>query len=108
MLNQLNQPDYIQSTPEVKIASCVAAAIQTKAYQAVGFSGSHDTDKGGLEVKLQYGGSTVYQNDISGPGIISEFWHEDGPISALNQAITLTVTAATGSANANLLYRILF
>ena len=105
MLNQFNNPDYQTSSSNTVGASTVAAAVSGKRLQVAHFSGS--TSGGGFEIKLEYGASTVYTADTSTHSIISENWDENNsPIADIDQDITVTVTALSGSTNANLLYRI--
>ena len=107
MLNHFNNPDYVTSSSNTLGASTVVSAVANGQLQVVAFSGS--TSGGGLELKLAYGASTVYTNDVSGAAIISEHWDQNNsPIADKDQDITVTVTALSGSTNANVLYRIVF
>ena len=106
MLNQFNQPFYSTGPLNLIATSTVATSVAGKLMQAVGFSGS--TNGGGLTLKLEYGTSTVFIASTSGAEIISEHWGTDSPITAKDEDIKVTATAKSGSANATLLYRLLF
>ena len=91
----------------IKVAWASVAASATNPYQLVGFSGG--TSAHACTVQVFFGSTVVlsYYSKASGHAV-SEFFGEDGPITATNEKLAIKTTAVIAGepCYANLLYRI--
>lgn len=95
------------STATGTSTTATASAIAQRKLQVIGFSASSSDQA--FKVELKFGSTVKWTMRGAADSSAGMFFSDNGPVAAENEAVTVVTTPdASGTVDANLLYRIIF